>query len=226
MSRAAVGKPARRARHALHEDRDAPAVPLRLLSVIAPPRCGICGAGCGSAEPVCDSCATELARARPLSLSIPGADQALAAATYTDTPRALVTALKFGRRVALATVAAEALARLAPAGAEAVVPVPADPWRLRLRGFDPAALIAADLARRLDIPLSCCLERRHGRRQVGKARAERLAARPVVRIVAEPPVRTLLIDDVVTTGATLAACARALRSAGAGEILALAFARA
>ncbi len=106
------------------------------------------------------------------------------------------------------------------------VPVPADPWRHRVRGFDPATLIAKQLARRLDLPLSHCLVRHHRRRQVGKARAERLTSDLGVRAIAAPPAAAVLIDDVVTTGATLAACARALRIAGSEEILALTFARA
>ena len=102
---------------------------------------------------------------------------------------------------------------------------PAAPLRLRRRGFDPGELIAARLTARLGLELVPCLARRSGRRQVGRRRAERLARAPRIRSIAPPPRRVLLVDDVLTTGATLGACAEALRDAGAAEIEAAVFAR-
>lgn len=200
----------------------------RLVSLIAPPLCGVCGEGCGSEDPVCAVCADAIAAERPRPLSVPAVDHAWAAARYEGVPRRLVTALKFGKRLALADVAAAAIASTTPAppAAATIVPVPADPWRLRLRGFDPAALIATSLANHLGLPASDCLARRHGRRQVGKARTARLAGAPALRLTNAPPVTAVLVDDVATTGATLAACARALRSGGAEKVLAVAFAQA
>jgi predicted amidophosphoribosyltransferase len=107
-----------------------------------------------------------------------------------------------------------------------VVPVPAGPWRRRWRGFDPAEEIAAALARRADLPLTPCLGRSSGRRQVGRRRSERLTDPPLVHALAPVPAVALLVDDVWTTGATLAACAAALRAAGCDRIVALALARA
>ena len=203
-------------------------MPSRLLSLIAPPSCGICGDGCGAKDAVCPACHAAIHGATARAFHVPGVDYAWAATPYEGVPRRLVGALKFGRRLALARVAADAIAANAGASAPAgtLIPVPADPWRHRVRGFDPATLIAKQLARRLDLPLSHCLVRRHRRRQVGKARAERLTSDLGVRAIAVPPAAALLIDDVVTTGATLAACAGALRSRGAEEILAVTFARA
>jgi predicted amidophosphoribosyltransferase len=219
---------ARITRDASRGERHDRAVPHRLLSLVAPPLCGICGDDCGSAEPICTACAQAIAASPAQPFTIPGADRAWAATTYDGAPRRLVAALKFAQRLPLAEVAACAIAaRAGPGGlAGTLVPVPADPWRRRIRGFDPATELAGALSRRLDLPLSRCLSRRHAPRQVGKARAQRLAARPKLRVEQPPPSAAILLDDVVTTGATLAACARALRSAGCTNLLAVAFARA
>jgi predicted amidophosphoribosyltransferase len=102
--------------------------------------------------------------------------------------------------------------------------VPADPLRRAWRGFDPAELFATELHSRLGLPHSRCLRRRHGARQVGRSRGERLMSAPRVRVVGPAPQRAVLVDDVVTTGATLAASARALRAGGTSHVNALAFA--
>jgi predicted amidophosphoribosyltransferase len=105
------------------------------------------------------------------------------------------------------------------------VPVPAAPLRGRWRGFDPAEEIACELAHRTGLPLEPCLRRSQAARQVGRTRAARLAAPPRVRTRRAPPPSAILVDDVLTTGATLTACARALRSAGSRRVVALTFAR-
>lgn len=110
----------------------------------------------------------------------------------------------------------------------ALVPVPLHPTRHRRRGFNQAAVLAEALARRTGLPVSECLSRSGAPgSQVGRSRAARLSA-PPGRIHAHAPVpgRPLIVDDVATTGATLAACARALRTAGAREVRAITFARA
>lgn len=199
-----------------------------LLSLIVPPLCPLCRGACGASEPVCARCREQLTASRGGLIAIEGADWAWAATTYEGTGRALVGQLKFAGRLALAAEAARAIVRIAPIpspGAE-VVAVPPDPVRSRLRGFDPATLIAGELARRYKRPLAECLARSHSPRQVGRSRAARIAQGPAVRLVREPPVQAILVDDVITTGTTLAASAAALREGGCAEILALAFARA
>ena len=106
-----------------------------------------------------------------------------------------------------------------------VVSVPTAPLRSALRGFDPAAEIAAALAERAGLPLSTCLIRRGGGRQVGKRRAQRIGHPPVIQAHGEVPRSVLLVDDVLTTGATLSSCARSLRSAGAIRVAAITFTR-
>ena len=138
--------------------------------------------------------------------------------------------MKFRGALAVADLMAAQLAAGAPGAllhGATLVPVPLHPARRRARGFDQAARIAAALARRSSLPLDPCL-RREGEpaRQLGASRAARTAAgRIAVTASAPVPRRVALVDDVHTTGATLDACARALRAAGAQEVVALAYAR-
>jgi predicted amidophosphoribosyltransferase len=104
--------------------------------------------------------------------------------------------------------------------------VPPSPLRLRRRGFDPADLIASALAAELGLPLRRCLVRRHGPRQVGRSRAERLGDPPAIRCRAEAPEAAVIVDDVLTTGATIRACDTALRVRGCREVAAAVFTRA
>jgi predicted amidophosphoribosyltransferase len=141
--------------------------------------------------------------------------------------RSLVAALKFRHLLPVADLMAERIEWLAPAHmlSGAIVPVPAAPPRLRRRGFDPAGELAGALAERLDAPLESCLARRGSGWQVGRRRAERVGHPPRIYACAAAPRSALLIDDVLTTGATLTACARALRAAGSSRVVAVTFAR-
>jgi predicted amidophosphoribosyltransferase len=107
----------------------------------------------------------------------------------------------------------------------AIVPVPTAPLRVAMRGFDPAAEIAQALALKADLSVSACLVRRGGGRQVGKRRAQRIGHPPLIQARGKVPGSVLLIDDVLTTGATLSACARALRQSGAIRVAAITFTR-
>jgi predicted amidophosphoribosyltransferase len=108
-----------------------------------------------------------------------------------------------------------------------LVPVPLHPARLRRRGFNQADLLAAAMAARSGLPRAQSLRRR-GRQgaQVGRGRTDRLVAvRHSMRALPPIPERVLLVDDVITTGATVAACAHALRDAGSADVTAVAYAR-
>lgn len=154
-------------------------------------------------------------------------DKAWSSAPYEGVARDLVAALKFRRLLPVADLMAERIEWLAPAHmlSGTVVPVPPAPVRLRKRGFDPAGEVAAALAERLESPIECCLERRGRGRQAGRRRAERIGHPPRIYSTGTAPRSVLLVDDVLTTGATLTACARALRAAGSSRVVAVTFSR-
>jgi ComF family protein len=199
-----------------------------LLGLVAPPRCSLCAAACGAREALCEACESRLEARRPRHASLRGLDQAWSASEYEGVARDLVVTLKFRGRLRLASRAAEAIVQRAPPEllTGIVVPVPAAPERRRQRGFDPAEAIAVGVAARSGLAVSRCLRRSPGRRQVGRPRSDRLSDPPAVRLRGRAPERAILIDDVVTTGATVGACAEALRDGGASRVVALTFARA
>jgi ComF family protein len=219
----------------------------QLLSILVPPACAVCRRSLrGAGAVVCTGCLRRLPWLRghrcprcalPRHRSgCPAAsaafDRAWAPLAYEGTARDLVAALKFRAALPVAGLMAAHLAANLPldlrGGAPlAVVPVPAHRGRRRRRGFDPAALLSAALAGRAGLPLAPCLRRvDRGRRQVGAGRAlRRSAGRFEAALVVEPPRAVLLVDDVHTTGATLDACARALKAGGAEAVAAVTYAR-
>lgn len=195
---------------------------------LVPALCASCGRSCRSEAVVCTRCARRLADAEPFLGNGPaGLDRVWSATPYEGVARNLVAALKFRRLLPVADLMAEQIEWLAPAHmlSGTIVPVPPAPARLRRRGFDPAGELATALAARLEVPLEACLERRGGGRQVGRRRAERVGHPPRVKAKGAAPRSALLVDDVLTTGATLTACAKALRTVGASRVVAVTFAR-
>ena len=145
--------------------------------------------------------------------------------------------LKYGNVAPLGVWFARQLAGLVeghPANfiADAVVPVPLDRGRLRERGYNQAELIAKPLARMLGIPFrSYLLVRTRPRpNQLRLTRRERWetvrGAYATHKTAQVDKLRLLLVDDVFTTGATLDACSRALKGAGAARVAGLTVARA
>jgi len=156
-------------------------------------------------------------------------------ATALEGPaRTLVHRLKYHGWEGLASVMARQMTSLARAvGADCLVPVPTTAWRRRMRGYNQAERIAEGLSRRLAIPVTEVLVRRaSGRTQVSLQPQERAAN--VQRAFSLLPnghsrvrgARVILVDDVLTTGATAAAATTALQQSGSCCIQVITFARA
>lgn len=175
--------------------------------------------------PVCGTCAAGLEPATP---TVPprGVDGWSALLVYDPGARALITSLKNGQRRDLVAWVADRIAARPPAPTGVVVTwAPTGPVRRRRRGFDQSELLARALARRWGLPCRSTLGREPGPPQAG-LRGHQRRVNPAFRAVPHPPRAVLVVDDVVTTGATLAAAARALRERGAEEVRAVVVAQA
>jgi ComF family protein len=155
-----------------------------------------------------------------------------AAFAYQGAARTAVLTLKFrsGRYlVPLMAALMDEHLQSRPLHADVVVPVALAPKRMRQRGFNQAALLAERVAPALHAAVSGALVREDRPTQVGLGAAERLTNLAGAFHCADPAgvegKRVVLVDDVVTTGATVSACADTLARAGARRVSVLAFAR-
>jgi ComF family protein len=205
-----------------------------LRQTLPEPLCAQCGrpivsaaAATGLSEPQCHLCRTE----------VYAFDCARSFGAYTTRMSRAILLLKYGNVTPLGAWFARCLADLAEGqpldfAADVVVPVPLDRGRLRERGYNQAELIAKPLARLLGIPFrSCLLVRTRPRpNQLRLTRRERWetvrGAYATHKMAQVDKLRVLLVDDVFTTGATLDACSRALKGAGATRVVGLTVARA
>jgi len=199
-----------------------------LLDLLAPPMCWSCRAQAARGDPLCRACRRALRFLPAVPVELCGLET-WAPVAYVGPARDLVKALKFRGATGVAGAMAALIVASAPAGllAGELVPVPLHPARRRTRPYNQAARLAEAICSRSGLPLADCLRRTGSdSRQVGRGRAARLggAAGSFEALEAVPPT-ALLVDDVVTTGATLAACAAALSGAGARQVTAIAFAR-
>lgn len=187
-----------------------------LLDLLFPPRC----ASCGRVDTGwCPACARALA-----ALPLDPHDNAdiVSTGAHSGLLQSAVHGLKYHGVRALAEPLGARVAAATGFRPDVVVSVPASTARIRSRGYNQAALIAAACARSLGVPVDplALIRLRETRSQVGLTRLERLEN--VVGAFAADPARVtgaavLLVDDVYTTGATLRECLTALRAAGASE---------
>ncbi len=208
-----------------------------VIDLVYPPRCPGCGAAVASQEGLCLECWS--------TLEMPDDEQAeghavpvYAATYYNATSRKLVLAFKHGGRIALSRLLARLIATRLPEPPSdhlppLLIPVPLHRWRLWQRGFNQAALLVQELARmgKGEAQIAALVRHRRtpnlgglGREERERALAgairldpvfaERLAGRDVV-----------LVDDVLTSGATSRACLAALAAAGPASVAIACFAR-
>ncbi len=222
----------------------------RALDLVFPPRCVACAAF-GSF--LCDACLSSAARAEPPRCPVcwmpserletvcrrcrrdqPAFEGARCPFVYDGVARRAVHALKYDGVSAVAPTMAAAMAAClrdwAPPIA-AVVPVPLVGARRRSRGYNQSELLAREVARDAGLPvLARALRRRRAAPPQARSADEAARRANVAGAFAADASRLpaggiLLIDDVMTSGATLDACGAALRSAGSGPVFALTFAR-
>lgn len=217
------------------------------LDLVFPPRCAVCDS---DGAFLCDACAASLAEARPPRCSrcwrpgelfclecrrtAPPFTGLRSAFVHTGSARTLVHALKYRGMTALATPMAAHLANVVRRDrlrVEVIVPVPLSGLRRRMRGYNQAEALAKAIGRELGLPVrrDALVRRRHTPPQAQSAgateRRRNVAGAFAASNAGLAGARVLLVDDVTTTGATMAACAEALRAANAHSVWGLAFAR-
>lgn len=216
---------------------------MALLDLLAPPRCTACGAR--APLPWCDDCRAVARRLQVRDgcrwcagrchegdprcpLAGTGVEATLAAFVYTDVVARTVVAAKVGGQHAAWRPLGHHLgsrARPLAAAVDVVVPVPTEPGRARRRGFDHTDLLATAVAEVLERPTVRALRVRPG--TPDRVRDPRAVAPPPIRAVVPLAGRSVLVvDDVLTTGATMHATVAAVRRTGAVGVRAAVLARA
>ena len=224
-----------------------------VLDFALPPRCPACGTIVGDLHSFCADCwkgieflgnsgcgtcglpleATDAGLCGACLAQPPVIARSRAAVAYDDLSRGLAIRLKHGRKVAIARTMARYMGPLVERDSPRpmLVPVPLHRIRLWRRGFNQSALVARELSRRLEIemdPFALCRVKRTPPLK-GMSRDQRhKAVAGAFRVPDKAAVagRTvILVDDVLTTGSTAEACARALKRAGAARVELVSWAR-
>lgn len=201
-----------------------------LLDLIFPPACEVCRGKCE--EPLCPDCFSQIKLLQPQY-------DVYAAAPYDGVVKRSLHRFKFQKRKKLVRPLGIVLVKYIHSQnhvikieeMHGVVPVPLHLKRLRERGFNQVELLAEIINRYYEVPVVRALERtRNTRAQFDLPRAERIANVKGAFKVTDPKSvfnrNLLLLDDIYTTGATTAECAKALKIAGARRVEVLTLARA
>lgn len=198
------------------------------LIIPGEPACRLCDRPFGEGVPDGAICA-------PCLAAPPRHDGIAAATLYTEASRKLVLAFKHGNRVALAPMMARLIAAQLDLRGEPwmLVPVPLHRWRLWARGYNQAAVLARELAPLVGAALAVdLLVRRKSTPSLGGlgAKARRRVLSGAIAVNGRQAARVaghniILVDDVLTSGATSETCVMALKRAGARKVRVACFAR-
>lgn len=198
--------------------------PLSALRALLPRRCPGCGQPLAGETGLCPQCQRQL-RPTVLSHSILRPEVSphlICLGEYRGVLRRAIREMKYGGARELAGLFGRALGRGLPPGwqPQAVVPVPLHPRREQARAFNQAEALARALAQEAGLPLAPLLRRLRSTDAQARLHADARAHNLDGAFEGRGPVpaRVLLVDDVLTTRATLGACSRALRALGAEQI--------
>lgn len=198
-----------------------------LLDLLFPPTCPACGQRIEKAGALCASCFSAL---RFFAGNTP---KEAAALVYDDASKGLVLSLKYGDRIELAGLMGQMMVRAGSGilkGADLIVSVPLHRRRLFVRKYNQAALLGQEVSRISLIAHNPFVLKRVRMTEKQSSRQKRFEnVRKAFEFDPRFDVRgrtVVLVDDVITTGATAFACAAALRGAGAKEVRFLMFAKA
>lgn len=196
----------------------------RFLDKLVPHDCLGCGA---EGSLICAACAYGRLGAEGLEVNVEGL-QIRSATAYSGLAKDLVWKLKSEGAVEAAKIMAELMAPLTPSHSLMLVAVPTATGRVRQRGYDQSRLLARELAKQRGLTKVDCLARLTQVHQVGASRDRRLnQLTDAFRVTKSSSIKgscIMLVDDVVTTGATMKAAATVLYGAGASSVEGLTFA--
>ncbi len=204
-----------------------------IKELLFPPKCMLCGNLLGGEEEICSDCrAAILLNTAPPRMGGNGSyDLAAAGLWYEGSVRRAIHGLKYHEKQSyarpLARVMEYTLRHKLEVQPDLVTYVPTNPSTLKKRGYDQAELLAEELAKRLSLPLVHALEKTRETHVMHDLTPEqrRENVKGAFRLRCDREIvqgkRILIADDVLTTGATLSACAAVLKQAGATEVYGL-----